>query len=305
MNNSILEISAKENEIEEKFIKFIDENLEILGGYERFFFIRNQVEDNQYIKIYLDKVIINQLKLKSDDCITVEEDESFSITNDMFGKFGDEFLLKFYKISNFSTINIIRDSLNNYNMKINIGLDLLILNSMKNIKSIKEGYFVYVAFVEGFFTRWKDINKIRGIFEEQYLKNKDFIHKKIEILTSECNYNDSTVVIKKMKNLREKMISKFASGELKFFKQEDKKNPDIVSRSEFYKSLKMNNLFETYINSDYSYLSYRLCTVYIYEMLKTIGIKNVDKYVLAYYVYRSVEDLYNLDYKKYIQNFNI
>ena len=307
MNNKVLlQINNKEDKIEKILIDIIDENVSLLSKYNNFYFFREQIKEEQSLKIYFDKddFEVEKIKIrKNKDSVSVKNDVEFTGAEDLFGKLGDEFLAEFLKAANYSAINIIRNSLDNYSKKVDIGIDILILNAAKNFKTIKEGYIVYAAFVEGFFTRWKDMDKIRAVFENNYLKNREIIYKKIKYLTSNEYYDENTMFIKCINKLRSKCIEEFKSGNLKIFKEDDNRNPNLIYRSYFYKATNKNQEFKEYINTDLEYVTYRLITVFVYRLMTNIGIKNVDEYLLAYYVYRAVEDIYNLKFDEYIKKF--
>ena len=48
------------------------------------------------------------------------------------------------------------------------------------------------------------------------------------------------------------------------------------------------------MNENLDFLASRLFTIFFYLYNKKIGVKNIDRYLLAYLIYRGVEDMYGV-----------
>lgn len=309
MYKSVLRVYGHEDEAEKVLIGIKDIVLEKGYNYEDYFFTRSENKSVTHFDVYLNTDcyhnIIDKLKSKNIN-FEVFENIVFDEVKDNFGQLGNYFLELFYKLSNKITLKYIENTFGDYSKKLQYILDLFIVSADFNYDSIKRGYFSYASHSKGFFTRWKDSSQIENIFYDKYIKAKDMIKERIITLTEARNIDkDLLNFVNSMKNLKVDVRKEFVNGNLKFLKQEDKNNPDLLYKSEFHNAIFENIAFYEYMNTNFDFLTSRLFTVFTYLVSKKIGLKNKDRYLLGYFIYKGVEDTFNLDCISTIKNFKI
>lgn len=57
------------------------------------------------------------------------------------------------------------------------------------------------------------------------------------------------------------------------------------------------------MNKDINFLGSRLITVFTYLLIRNLGIQNKDRYLLCYYIYKIIEEKYNIDTLELIRDF--
>ncbi len=110
-------------------------------------------------------------------------------------------------------------------------------------------------------------------------------------------------VYEQFKSLRNEVKNAIQSKELFFVNNDQDGNPDMFYRSTFHNAIKENDDFNKYMNNDNEFLTSRIITVFTYLLIKKVGIKNIDRYLLAFYIYTSVEEIFGLNCLEAIQNF--
>lgn len=309
-NYTEVELKCPNKGVEQKLITLLKGVLKpFTDDYSKFFFTRGETADEEIITLYFEqkagiiKESINNLN-RDEIELKVRENVEFNETEGRFGNLGDNCLATFYKLSNKISIDSIENSIENYSDKLEKALDLLIIFGHFNYGSIKKGYFSYASHSNGFFTRWEDSVAIEKVFYEKYNTLKDVILEKIDTLAFKGNLNkEMKSLVNALEELKREVKENLESGELKFFKQEDKGNPDLLYKSEFHRAIKDNPDFTDYMEKDMDFLSSRMFTIYSYFLIKKIGIKNKDRYLLGYFIYKAVEEHFKLDTISTIKNF--
>ncbi|MGV7002172.1 lantibiotic dehydratase C-terminal domain-containing protein [Priestia megaterium] len=277
-----------------------------------FFFVRGHEGARPEIKLYINdtNIDLNKLgsKLREQNIDTsIKENTYFLETEGKFGEKGDEILQKFFKFTNEMSLNILKDTLNNYNKKLELALELMIISAHFNYGSITNGYLSYASHVNGFFTRWKDISKIKKIFQNNFSENEYLIKEKLnEIILEKKIPVEFLAFPEILKKIKRKASKEMLKGNLKIFNIEPKKTNsggDFLDKSEFHKEIFQNQKFYNYMNKNHDFMISRLFTVFTYLLIKNLGIKNKDRYLLCYYIYQIVEKEYNLNTLDLIRNF--
>lgn len=303
--------NVDENLFINSIIPEIDSNLEVYSDY--YFFTRKEENQNTRINLYFNSKINksnifnieNSIKQIID--IKTEFNYKFNDTEGKFGLMGDELLADFYKWTNKIVLTSIGSTVNNYNERLSIILDFLLVSAHYNYDSITRGYFSFASHVNGFFTRWKNPNVLEDKFHNIYLKNKEYIFSKIENSIEKQNLNENSELLKrvviKMKKLMRTEIEKGNLNSFDLNEQKGEGNRDFLEKSPFHNLILGNPDFLDYMNNDRDFLTSRLITVFTYLMVKNLGLKNLDRYLLCYLIYKAVEEKYNLNTMSLIRNF--
>lgn len=261
--------------------------------FDDFFFSNNYVNNNiNEISIYFaEKACISNL-------ITVTADNipDFNEAEENFGCAGNDFLMRYYLIMNELAFQVITKP---YQDKLRHALEILVKSAGWNYGNLSRGYLSFASHVNGFFTRWADMEAIKSVFEKKYILYREQV---LKIIMEEGN-GVLCGLCEKLNNLKSDAELAFKSGDLIFPQSQVKGNPDLFYRSEFHLSIKENEQFSKYMNTNFSFLVSRLFTIFFYLYNKKIGIKNIDRYLLAYIIYRGVEEAYNLDAIEIIKSF--
>lgn len=313
----IISISAEEIECDKMFLDIANDYIRMTKCFFDFFFTKKREGEKWIMNIFFEKERLEfekyiMEKYKYNSKVTIYTDEKFVEAEDEYGEYGNYFLSEFYKISNKISINFLMENFSFYNKKLTACIDLLIISAHINYKSIKKGYLSYASHSNAFFTNWRNIEYIRDLFEKKYLKNKDFVIKRVKKLTIENELeSDILEFINKFHELKNRVKDKIESGELELFEvlegyDEGKENNyELFYRSEFHKAIRDNSQFRKYMNFDSDFLSSRLMNVFTYLLLRNLGLKNKDRYLLDYYIYRAVEDIWDLECVKEVKNFRL
>lgn len=308
-----ISITDVETEIENTFVEVISQLKEIMDWEtSKSFFNRVQEKDSQRITLFIENMEESVKKsigkyFRDNSKVEVIDSVEFYDLEEKFGKLGNEILADFYKQTNNFAIQLIEQTKDSYEDKLMLAIDTLLVSANWNYDTIKRGYISFASHSNGFFTRWKDMDNVRGVFEIKYTKVKDYIQSRIKELIVGGNVNESMkAFIDIMISLKKVAKEEINNGNLKFAEMEKDGpvvNSDILYRSEFHNAINNNPRFFQYMNEDINFLSSRVFTIFTYLFLQKIGLKNIDRYLLAYYIYRSVEDYYDLDCIKEIRNF--
>lgn len=86
-----------------------------------------------------------------------------------------------------------------------------------NYDLIKKGYLFYVFYVNGFFIRWKDLNKIRDIFYKNYLNNKEYLELKVLEIIDNNNRSSLSELLDIIIEMKKEMIIDIEKGNLYVF----------------------------------------------------------------------------------------
>lgn len=278
-----------------------------------YFYIWKQKDNMPLIDVYLDNSIDNNIEieienlLKKGDIQSIEKNVSFIETEGNFGIKGDKLLSNFLKDLNEVSINILTQTLPEYNKRLDLILDLMIISAHSNYGSIKNGYISYASHVNGFFTRWKDPIEIEKKFYKSYLENKELIQEKVNKLTVREIFGVNKEFEEFILKTKDFLLYEIKKGNIRVFNINEQKanvgDRDFLGKSKFHNEISKNRKFQEYMNTDYEFLSARMITVFTYLFLRNLGIKNIDRYLLCYYIYRCVEDTYKLDTLELIRNF--
>lgn len=262
-------------------------------NFEEFFFTNTHISEikNRAVVFFNDDVNL-------EGNIKLEKMQTFNEAEENFGQSGNIFLMRYYLITNRMAYENITKT---YAQKLEHALQILIESAEWNYGSIERGYLSFASHINGFFTRWKDMNQIRGIFEEKYSLYKPIVNRMLDV-RSGGNYKNLFLTLN---SLKEEAENEFRKGTLVFPNSKDSGNPDIFYRSKFHSAIKENTEFANYMNTNNNFLASRLFTIFFYLYNKKIGIKNLDRYLLAYLIYRGVEDKLGLNSLEIIKQFRI
>lgn len=261
--------------------------------FEEFFFTNTYISENKNRAV----VFFNDnANLKGN--LELEKIETFDEAEENFGQNGNIFLMRYYLITNEMAYENITKT---YNQKLEHALQILIESAEWNYGGIERGYLSFASHINGFFTRWKDMDQIREIFEEKYSWYKPIVNRMLDARSGE-NYKKLFLALNPLK---EEAENEFRKGTLVFPNSKGSGNPDIFYRSKFHSAIKENTEFANYMNADNNFLASRLFTIFFYLYNKKIGIKNLDRYLLAYLIYRGVEDKLGLNSLEIIKQFKI
>lgn len=220
----------------------------------------------------------------------------FNEAENNFGVLGNKFLMNFYLIMNGIAL---QNVLIPYAEKLVHALHILIEAAVWNYGCIERGYLSFASHVNGFFTRWVDMKSVKEVFEERYSIYKPIVKKILEGNEKPILQN----IEKELTLLKMQAIRSFEVRKLEFPNKSNLGNPDILLRSKFHLTINDNLLFRKYMNENLDFLASRLFTIFFYLYNKKIGVKNIDRYLLAYLIYRGVEDMYGLNAIEIISNF--
>lgn len=259
--------------------------------YDEFFFSNTYVNNNiNEISIYFaENVYLRNM-------ISTTNIPDFNEAEQNFGSAGNDFLMRYYYIMNKLAFHIITNS---YQDKLSHALEILVKGAEWNYGNLSRGYLSFASHINGFFTRWADMEAIKSVFEKKYTLYREQV---VKVIMEEGDgiLNGLSENLNKLKTDAELA---FKRGELIFPQDQGDGNPDLFYRSKFHLSIKNNREFSKYMNSNFNFLASRLFTIFFYLYNKKIGIKNIDRYLLAYLIYRGVEDVYRLDAIEIINNF--
>ncbi|MEK5295758.1 hypothetical protein [Bacillus sp. FSL R5-0659] len=305
-----IQSNIDENLFINSIIPKINSNVEI---YTDYFFTRKEENQNNRIDLYFNsniakpKIVNIENSIKQIIDVKTKFNHKFNDTQGKFGPMGDELLADFYKCTNEVVLKSIGSTVNDYNDRLDIILDLFLVSAHYNYESITSGYFSFASHVNGFFTRWKNPNVLKEKFNKIYLVNKEYIFGKIENLIEKQNLNENSELFKKViRRMKSLMRSEIEKGNMKPFdlnEQKDAGHRDFLEKSPFHNLILENPDFIDYMNNDIDFLSSRLITVFTYLMVKNLGLRNLDRYLLCYLIYKAVEEKYNLDTMNLVRNF--
>ncbi|MCY7454005.1 hypothetical protein [Bacillus altitudinis] len=302
--------SIDENLFINSIIPKINSNVEM---YTDYFFTRKEENQNNRIDLYFNsnitkpKIVNIENSIKQIIDVKTEFNYKFNDTQGKFGPMGDELLTDFYKCTNEVVLKSIGSTVNDYNGRLDIILELFLVSAHYNYESITSGYFSFASHVNGFFTRWKNPNVLKEKFNNIYLENKEYVFGKIENLIEKQNLNENSELFKKViRRMKSLMRSEIEKGNMKSFdlnEQKDEGHRDFLEKSPFHNLILENPDFIDYMNNDRDFLTSRLITVFTYLMVRNLGLRNLDRYLLCYLIYKAVEEKYNLDTMNLVRNF--
>ncbi|WP_368320198.1 hypothetical protein, partial [Mediterraneibacter gnavus] len=187
-------------------------------NFEEFFFTNTYISEikNRAVVFFNDDVNL-------EGNIKLEKMQTFNEAEENFGQSGNIFLMRYYLITNRMAYENITKT---YAQKLEHALQILIESAEWNYGSIERGYLSFASHINGFFTRWKDMNQIRGIFEEKYSLYKPIVNRMLDV-RSGGNYKNLFLTLN---SLKEEAENEFRKGTLVFPNSKDSGNPDIFYR---------------------------------------------------------------------------
>lgn len=279
------------------------ENME----FENFFYSDTVIKGNHQVAIYSEKEIVLPEKIISNfHAIQILPGERFQESKQEFGPEGDFYLGKFYSCCNRLSLEILVNS-DSYPQLLGNAVDFLIACSIIAYGSVERGSISFMSHANGFFTRFKDIEQIREKFENRYQNVIDLVRKSIEDGVSEkSKFQSYRMTMSRLYELKEAVYIGVKNGKLSFPEDNAKgNNPDMLYRSSFHSAISKNKDFLVYMKTDKQFLTSRLYTTFSYLVIKKLGVKNIDRYLLAYLIFRGVEDKYGVDAISLIKDFSV
>jgi len=275
--------------------------------YESFFFTDTVEKSIHSIGMYSEKKIILH-----EDFITKKydvyrlPDEKFHEAEMQFGSHGNSCLGRFYCYCNELTLEMLADSKQYPELLVN-ALDFLIGCSIVAYGNIERGSISFMSHSNGFFTRFRNIEEIREKFEDRYQITQDIVKKSINNgVLKKSKYQSYIPTLDRLERLKEDVYLKIKENKLIFPNNNGQGgSSDLLYRSKFHSAIKDNSDFLHYMNENKQFLTSRVYTIFSYLVIKKLGVKNVDRYLLAYLMYRGVEDLYGIDAISLINNFSL
>lgn len=272
---------------------------------------RNTVEF--YIRADADEAHFKQMYAHLDSCLKGQVlyagVSQFKETEHFFGRVGDLYLARYYCQTNDLAFRVLEKANGEYPKKLDAALDMMIISADCAYDTIQRGYLSYCSHVNGFFTRWKDPQKIEKTFFEKYKKLSPYLHAKVTRLLENGGGDEAYIQYRHvLLPFKETLTEAFSQGQLTVTNIENGDETsqgyrDFLERSPFHREIVNNDAFLHHMNHDPAFLSGRLLTIFTYLLLRRVGIKHKDRYALCYYIYRTVEELFDLNSLDLIKSF--
>ncbi|MEK4899037.1 hypothetical protein N2V86_25200 [Bacillus sp. FSL R5-0811] len=196
--------------------------VKFINNYKGFFYVFKYSKDFPIIDVYINNKIVtenqlNKILQNSGAKYKIYKNSIFNETQGNFGMLGDKYLAEFFKKTNEISLNILNQNFESYNKKIEFALEIMLISAHYNYDSIKKGYLSYASHVNGFFTRWKDPNKIRDIFHKNYLNNKEYLESKVSEIIDNNNRSSLSELSDIITEMKKEMTTDIEKGNLHVF----------------------------------------------------------------------------------------
>lgn len=228
------------------------------------------------------------------------------------GPRGVELIEDYYEATNEIVLTILEQTGTDRAKRMEQAFDLMVITAA-TLAEINRSFLAYRSHAEGFIGDSRDPRQLRRQFDSKYASQRNALHSRIRriLITLESGLDDDayqTNWARINRAFHRRSRSLIASGDVKVLASEDmqslwqpahikefdRRRATVMANSEFHAALQTNVAALTFMQTDIEFLSARLILNYMYLTVARLGISPLEKFLLAYLIARSVEEMYSI-----------